>query len=617
MTSGDLSKSTSRLLISAVDDSDDPRKQVSQFLKLHAQGPEEAIDDNDSVETNPSHLKRRRSSALSASLPKAQKPHKKKLQKLSESPQIVIDSTRTGSVSFKSLREVILNAYGAHHWTSNGNNKWIDPTKLKGLKNTTVVFAPGLQLPIERKDDQLTLPINEVETSNLPFFDNFEYALASQCPGSKDLYYSPVQTLIYTPLNKKEKKEMLAKLAETPITIMDLLMTPIQRRSQRYPEEGGEGWIRTNEFEHEGSHIFALDCEFCQAKSGSVLTRVSMVNFQGEVVLDEFVKPEEEIIDYVTKYSGITAEKLEGVTTTLKDMQLKICSIVLASDILIGHSLELDLDVLQILHDKVVDTSVIYEHVKGPPLKPSLRWLAQKFLERSIQNGESTGEGHSSVEDAQACLDLVKAKIQNGMCFGLNVSEVSTFRRLASVNPGFKSLFVGYSPYEQNKYEDDDGTKMFVHNDDEVVDAIVSAENKARFNVACLQELEYNLRWLRVPDHFNGKLYSKEADVSNDSFQLTEDQRKDLYTRMNDRIAKIYDALPEKSMLVVFSTTGAPFELQKMQEAKRRYQQLDKDGHDLSKLPREEQWDIDKQQLLYRACTSAKSALTFLKIKLL
>ncbi len=33
------------------------------------------------------------------------------------------------------------------------------------------------------------------------------------------------------------------------------------------------------------------------------------------------MKPANEIIDYVTKYSGITAELLEGCTTTLADVQ--------------------------------------------------------------------------------------------------------------------------------------------------------------------------------------------------------------------------------------------------------------------------------------------------------
>ena len=42
----------------------------------------------------------------------------------------------------------------------------------------------------------------------------------------------------------------------------------------------------------------------------SVLARVSIVNYYGEVLLDRFVKPTKEITDYRTQFSGITPELL-------------------------------------------------------------------------------------------------------------------------------------------------------------------------------------------------------------------------------------------------------------------------------------------------------------------
>lgn len=78
---------------------------------------------------------------------------------------------------------------------------------------------------------------------------------------------------------------------------------------------------------------------------------------------------------------------------------------------LVGHSLENDLSALRLAHPKVADTAVLYHHPRGPPSKPSLRWLAQKFLERTIQAGEG---GHDSVEDATSCAELLRLKMQNG-----------------------------------------------------------------------------------------------------------------------------------------------------------------------------------------------------------
>ena len=122
-----------------------------------------------------------------------------------------------------------------------------------------------------------------------------------------------------------------------------------------------------------------MDCEFCKAGAKQVLTRISLLDFEAKVVMDELVKPKEEITDYVTKYSGITEELLRDVTTTIEDIQNLFVNTVSQQDILIGHSLESDLNVMKIKHDNIVDTSIIYEHNRGPPSKPSLKSLAENI----------------------------------------------------------------------------------------------------------------------------------------------------------------------------------------------------------------------------------------------
>lgn len=54
------------------------------------------------------------------------------------------------------------------------------------------------------------------------------------------------------------------------------------------------------------------------------------------------------IADVLNRYSGMTEEKLEGVTTKLIDIQEKLSELIDYNTILIGHSLECDLRVLKV-----------------------------------------------------------------------------------------------------------------------------------------------------------------------------------------------------------------------------------------------------------------------------
>jgi hypothetical protein len=49
---------------------------------------------------------------------------------------------------------------------------------------------------------------------------------------------------------------------------------------------------------------------------------------------------------------------------------------------------------LQLLHETVVDTSVVFPHKMGPPFKRALKFLAADHLKRIIQNDGEEGEGN-------------------------------------------------------------------------------------------------------------------------------------------------------------------------------------------------------------------------------
>lgn len=152
--------------------------------------------------------------------------------------------------------------------------------------------------------------------------------------------------------------------------------------------------------------VYALDCEMCYTAKGLELTKVTVVGTDGRLVYDSFVKPECEIVDYNTRFSGITAKDLnrKSATKSLREVQNDLMGFVNADTILVGHGLENDLRALRLIHYTIIDTAVAFPHYNGLPYRRSLKSLTRSFLNQNIQCDEN---GHNSYEDARACMELM------------------------------------------------------------------------------------------------------------------------------------------------------------------------------------------------------------------
>ncbi|EPY77268.1 hypothetical protein CB1_001279013 [Camelus ferus] len=92
-------------------------------------------------------------------------------------------------------------------------------------------------------------------------------------------------------------------------------------RDQR---ENVEGFVKTFvKFPpSDGNHsIFAVNCEVCYTAKGLELTRVTVVDPSLQVVYDTFVKPDEEVINYNTRFSGVVEDDLQNTETSVLDVQ--------------------------------------------------------------------------------------------------------------------------------------------------------------------------------------------------------------------------------------------------------------------------------------------------------
>ncbi|KFM76397.1 putative RNA exonuclease NEF-sp, partial [Stegodyphus mimosarum] len=183
-----------------------------------------------------------------------------------------------------------------------GLSKWDIIQNISSLNNITDIFPSMV----------------DIVSSNIPFATELSslHLVSDFHIQVKDTYSS------LFPIEKTS--ERTTEILKTPSKV-HLLLSPIQLVMENYPlpqsvytSSKSENYIFTKDSYlpvTENSPMFALDCEMCRtAKNPSELTRIAIVDESLETVYETLVKPDERIVDYMTKYSGITKEMLEGVT---------------------------------------------------------------------------------------------------------------------------------------------------------------------------------------------------------------------------------------------------------------------------------------------------------------
>lgn len=160
----------------------------------------------------------------------------------------------------------------------------------------------------------------------------------------------------------------------------------------------------------------ALDCEMVGIGPDgkkSALARVSVVNWEGIVLLDTFVRVPERVTDFRTKVSGVRAKDIAVKNENAMnhdEVRLAVGNI-LQNKILVGHALKNDLSVLLLSHPRkdIRDTARYKPFMRpsgtgGGKMRPrKLRDLVLENLGRHIQ---VDGKSHCSIDDAVATMNL-------------------------------------------------------------------------------------------------------------------------------------------------------------------------------------------------------------------
>ncbi|XP_015372296.1 PREDICTED: putative RNA exonuclease NEF-sp [Diuraphis noxia] len=346
------------------------------------------------------------------------------------------------------LNELILySIYGPGKYVP----KWSSLEMQCNLNQTCVLIIDGCE--VKTKEDFLNF------NSSLPIFSKYKFLppIEVELPPSWCADYDFDTTTSTnnesTPTQKKdtENKEICSRTR--------LLMSLNQMMVHNYPLPTNKRQFTMDGFRFTKNHylpvtddspMYAIDCEMCYTSIGrNELTRVSIVNEQLEVIYESLVKPANKITNYLTVYSGITASKLKDVKTTLTDVQDDIIKILSPDSILIGQSLNCDLEALKLFHPYIIDTSVIFNLNGNKGSKSKLKLLAKNFLDMNIQCGNL---GHDSIEDSRATMLLVQLKLCKSLTYGdayligqkrlaefvnkkvkINVKHIETFKKFLAL----------------------------------------------------------------------------------------------------------------------------------------------------------------------------------------
>ena len=218
--------------------------------------------------------------------------------------------------------------------------------KDSGFKGATT--SPDEYLPVRLEPEKLVPPLK-------PLADVFTHLWPVKAPGDDKYFkvHSPLHAMLTAHITKSQEEKRAKKetkgpepLGEskhyenkrTPITAyvaskedlqeneyvlhpvyfnthQDKLFEELRRHDAKQTEQWGwvdtlvnklvDGTVPDDDIENRsltaGRTILAMDCEMCKVEGDEMaLTRISIIDWDGSIVMDELVKPEKAIIDYLT-----------------------------------------------------------------------------------------------------------------------------------------------------------------------------------------------------------------------------------------------------------------------------------------------------------------------------
>ncbi|KAG8930977.1 hypothetical protein FRC02_003398 [Tulasnella sp. 418] len=556
--------------------------------------------------------------------------------------------SRTTPIGIDELRTLILAIM-----TNTPIPRWLVVKNPKNIKRFVVLNIPGITPDLldmsQIHPTAVAYPIALPNTSKhlTALHKLFSHACPSKAPGDATRLHSVLSCFLTAPVSAEEKArrvkernkqqtklskvndpanfcltqaEMAANGYNLPSYMPPPPMSPDASEdangwSRIPPGVLGESWVETPELDSATDppkeKVWAIDCEMIETTAGRELGRVSVVDFDnGLVIFDSLVKPTNPITSYLTAYSGLTEDIMSEAKFTLPEIQKQLMApgMIDGATILLGHSLENDLRALQLSHPRVIDTAIIYHHTKGPPSKPGLKWLAQKWLGKQIQTSD---KGHDSREDATTCVELLKKKMEQGYNFGRYDHDLeSIFETMARQQK--KSAYVGTGC---NAFGGPATTKLECDDDEKTMDAVIANISSHDFIFARLQELSFARLWA-TPYQSSQHKAAKVTLPPPPPLDAT-------LERLDKQIKRLHQSLPAYTALCIFTGHSDARRMSELNKKKAAWDSLTRmntpNGQAIkaaSEIPKDQWWTANDGRELENETELARKGLVFFCITL-
>ncbi|KAK6071967.1 arylamine n-acetyltransferase 1 [Seiridium cupressi] len=280
------------------------------------------------------------------------------------------------------------------------------------------------------ENQDLGTPSNDTHVSSKPivFLPSPVYPLVSCLPADRisngknqySLFNSPDQEVIYQALRLRCHAESLLQQKR--------FLTAGNRSSWsdgRLPRgiDAADFLVTAQSSSKTIRRVVAIDCEMVgvrpsnpqEDKARSELAQLCAIDvLTGEVLIDKLVLPKETVVDWRTRYSGVSypATRIAKAQGRLlhgwRAARTELLNYVDAETIIVGHSVLHDLQMLRLAHSKIVDTAFqtaesVFGDMKMCTRLWGLKELAKVLTNLSIQIGK---KGHDCIEDTLATREI-------------------------------------------------------------------------------------------------------------------------------------------------------------------------------------------------------------------